>query len=66
MIILKLNSDIFSLEKINFTKKVYSEYADIKIENVERYWHLSFENCKYDEAVTVREFENYLIGMENS
>lgn len=66
MIILKLNSDIFHLEKINFTIKTYSEYADITIENVERYWHLSFKNCKYDEALTVREFENYLIGMENS
>ena len=66
MIALKLNSDIFSLEKINYTKKVYSGYADITIENIEGYWHLSFENCKYDESLTVREFENYLIGMENS
>lgn len=66
MMKIKLNSDIFSLEKINHTKKVYSGYADIMIENIEGYWHLSFENCKYDESLTVREFENYLIGMENS
>ncbi|MDO4650946.1 MAG: HxsD-like protein [Eubacteriales bacterium] len=60
---LKLSSDIFSLEKINYTKKVYSGYADITIENMEGYWQLLFENCKYDEALTVQEFENYLIGI---
>ena len=63
---LKLSSDIFSLEKINIIRTMYSEYADITIENFDVYWKLSFTHCKYDELVTIQEFENYLIGMENS
>lgn len=63
---LKLSSDIFSLEKINIIRTMYSEYADITIENFGGYWKLSFTHCKYDELVTIQEFENYLIGMENS
>ena len=52
--------------KLSSDRTMYSEYADITIENFDGYWKLSFTHCKYDELVTIQEFENYLIGMENS
>lgn len=66
MITLKLSSEIFSLKKINLTKNIYSGYADITVGKEDDYWTLRFFNCKYDKEITIREFENYLIGLENS
>lgn len=66
MITIKLSSEIFSYQKINSTINIYSGYADIVIEYEDNYWVVSFTNCKYDEELTIRAFENYLIGLENS
>lgn len=65
MIELALNTEIYSEDKINQVQTVYREYAIITKKLVDQYWILKFDNCWYDESLTIKEFENYLIGLEN-
>ncbi|MBR2841704.1 MAG: HxsD-like protein [Lachnospiraceae bacterium] len=63
--------------KINLTKEVYSikslaraisnykDFAVISVLETVDYWILDFSDCKYDPALTVKEFENHLIEIEN-
>lgn len=65
------------MEKIRIRKELYSEdmikecilayrgYAKMTYKGDGEYWTLCFENCKYGEERTSKEFENYLIGLEN-
>lgn len=45
---------------------VYESYAAITAKFRDDYAVLTFGNCKYDEEQTIKEFENYMIGIENS
>ena len=65
MIELALNTEIYSEDKINQVQTVYREYAIITKKLVDQYLILKFDNCRYDESLTIKEFENYLIGLEN-
>lgn len=66
MIRLELHKEIYSYEKIKYVMDIYKEYARIKILNEEDKFILIFDKCKYEEKTTIREFENYLIGLENT
>lgn len=66
MKVLNLNKALFSVENIEKTAVVYKEYARINIKTENMYYRVSFDKCKYDEDRTIKEFENYLIGLENS
>lgn len=44
----------------------YSALASIEVQKVTDSYMLLFSDCKYDEQTTVCEFENYLIGLENT
>ena len=66
MKVLNLNKTIFSIDNIKKTAAVYEEYAKIKIKIERMYYKVCFDKCKYDEDRTIKEFENYLIGLENS
>lgn len=66
MRVLNLSKDLYSIENIERTAKVYKDYAKIKVKNEDEYYFVSFDKCKYDEDRTIKEFENYLIGLENS
>lgn len=63
---LKLNREIYSLGSIQQAAHAYKDFAQIKISDEREAITVSFANCKYDEARTLREFENYLIGIENA
>lgn len=63
MINLKLNKEIYLYESLQHSCKDYSELAKIKIEDDSQYWILSFSDCWYDDAETVKEYENYLIEL---
>lgn len=63
---LKLNKDIFSLETINAAISDYAQLAEIKFAERNHYVLLTFLNCKYDKEFTIKEFKNYLIGLENT
>ena len=66
MKILKLNREIYFIQNIQEALLAYKDYADINIKESATIVELSFKKCLYDENMTVREFENYLIGLENS
>jgi sRNA-binding regulator protein Hfq len=63
---LKVNRSIYSDEAINQTMMVYKNHAVITVSFKRDYAVITFWKCKYDEALTVKEFENYMIGVENS
>ena len=63
---LKVNHSVYSDETIKSTMQAYQHLATITIHNIGDYTVLTFRKCKFDEERTVKEFENYLIGIENS
>lgn len=63
---IQINKTIFSDEAIQITIKAYNGYANMSVESRDDYAIVTFQDCKYDEEQTVKEFENYLIGIENS
>ena len=62
---LLLRKDIYSSESIKKAIGSYAGLAEFGIFDAGDYIGVLFNNCKYDEQRTVKEFENYLIGMEN-
>ena len=63
---LLLHSDIYTIENIEQTKVVYNDFAKIDIVKEGEYWAVYFFECQYDDTLTCKAFENYLIGLENS
>ena len=62
---LLLNKEIFTESDLRIAKAAYVSFADIKVSDAAQYWVISFSNCKYGEERTVKEFENYMIGLAN-
>lgn len=62
---LYLSRDVYSEDSVKKTCFVYREYAQIKFKLKNSHIELSFDRCKYDPDLTMKEFENYLIGVEN-
>ena len=63
---MQLNLEIYSESSIEKTCEVYKEYASIKLKRKGKYITLYFNKCKYDSEITMQEFENYLINVENA
>lgn len=63
---LQLNTDIYSESSIRESCAAYKTYARIKIKKKNRYMELTFDRCKYKPDITMKEFENYLINIENT
>lgn len=63
---LKINRSVYSDETIKSTMQAYQHLTTITIQNIGDYTVLTFRKCIFDEERTVKEFENYLIGIENS
>lgn len=66
MIKLILCKEIYSRENILSTISAYRDYATIILNDVNDKYELIFRKCKYSKKITIKEFENYLIGLENS
>ncbi len=62
----KINRSIYSDETIKTTSHAYRYHAVISTKFSDDYAILTFWKCKYDENLTIKEFENYMIGIENS
>jgi hypothetical protein len=62
---LTLNKGIFTEKLLKRAMDDFADLADIKVENKNNQWILYFLNCRYGQEKTIREFENYLIGLEN-
>ena len=65
MIELRVRKELFREKCILGTIEAYKYITDVNLQDQSDYWILQFENCKFEENSTVREFENYLIGLEN-
>ena len=63
---LELKKEIYSSTCLEMAIAAYSDYAKITVKNTLMIWELTFTKCRYGEDRTVKEFENYLIGMENN
>ena len=62
---LQLHKNIYRYTIIARAVRDYSELADIEVKETDFYWIVSFSLCRFDEEITRREFENYLIDLEN-
>ena len=62
---LRLVKDLYSYEMIEKAADSFSSLCKISISIDGNYYVCSFDMCKYDELVTIREFENYLIDLIN-
>lgn len=63
---LKLSKDIYSPEVVQTALHDYEGLASIAMSEDQNCRILNFSDCPYGEQRTVREFENYLIGLENT
>lgn len=63
---LLLKRELYSEQAIISTVKIYSQLASITYRIEEEIIEVSFQMCLYDKKTTIMEFENYLIGIENS
>ena len=62
---LELNTEIYSVENILQTCEVYKNLAEIRARKKKGKIILIFEKCRYECSITMKEFENYLINIEN-
>ena len=65
MIEIKLNSELYSKANIKIAMDAYKDLACIQMDTRGEYYILQFADTKYDESRTIKEFENYLVGLEN-
>ena len=63
---LRVNRSIYSDESVAQTILAYKDFAVTSVSYKKDYAIITFWKCKYDEVQTVKEFENYMIGVENS
>lgn len=61
-----LNADVYSSKVIEAAILAYNSLATITVRQKDRQIQLVFANCRFDPSITIKEFENYLIGLENS
>lgn len=64
MMKLKINRTLFSDSSIIKTMKAYQNHAKTTVDYNDDYAIVTFWNTKYDENITIKEFENYMIGFE--
>lgn len=62
----KYNRCIYSDESIKQAMKIFCNHANTKVKFERDYAIVFFSNFKYEEDQTIKEFENYMIGVENS
>ncbi len=60
---LYLNKSLYSYKSVLIAIEAYSELADFTLDENEHAWIITFQNSKYDPAITLKEFENYVIGL---
>ena len=57
---LKLHTEIFSLDKISYTIDAFKNIAKITVTQKKDYYICVFSHCKFDIEKTICEFSNYL------
>ncbi len=62
---LQLSLEIYTPENIEKVCMVYKNLAKTKVKKKRDTIEVIFTKCKYDVEITKKEFENYLINVEN-
>ena len=62
---MRFSLDIYPLEAIRYVMDQFKDLADISLRVSENIAWCNFDQCAYDEEITGREFENYLIAYVN-
>lgn len=62
---LKLSKEIYNDSLVNIAVKQFSGISNIVINNEEFYLKCVFSRCVYDVETTLKEFENYVIDLNN-
>lgn len=62
---MRLSLDIYPLEAIRYAIGQFKDLADISLQVSGNIALCGFSRCAYDEEITGREFENYLIAYVN-
>ena len=65
-VLAKVKDYAITEEMLNETVEALRTQQNINITSENNYWLVNFSDCKYDEKETIKAFENYLIGLENS
>lgn len=60
---LLLNKELYPVNIIEKGISDYKSLATITYINKDCHYALSFDDCLYDEKLTIKEFENYMIGL---
>lgn len=60
-----LKKEIYSVKSIETAILAFRDIASITFFDQAPQFILQFSNCKADMDLTIKEFENYLIGLEN-
>ena len=60
---LLISKDIYSDLAVSMTISAFEYLCKIDIVDNDTYWTCLFRDCKLDFYLTIKEFENYLIGM---
>ena len=58
-----LNKELYDELVICEAISVYEDLAQIQIKDRISHWECFFDRCRYSTAITIKEFENYLIGL---
>ena len=62
---LLLNKEIYHFTNIEAAIYDFQDCATITVAEQEQQFILNFSNSRADEELTIKEFENYVIGLEN-
>lgn len=61
--ILELSKDIYSIDIIEKVSEAFNEICDVQIIEKDDVFQCTFLNNVTDTELTIKEFENYLIGL---
>ena len=62
---MEIKKELYSEKALTKAIKAFSNLCEINVTETNAGWNLLLKKCKYDCELTEREFENYLIGLEN-
>ena len=63
--VLRIKRNLYSENNLRYAIDAYSELCSIKYEIKNNFIECVFKDCVYSEELTIKEFENYLISLEN-
>ena len=63
---IRLDLELYPLEVIKVAAEEYSSIANVSFTEEDGFCKCSFSECRYGEALTEKEFCNYLIDLINS